>query len=202
MGDIANEILTRPELTLPEIEAAALRAAYGQARVILEYGSGGSTLMAAEMPGKRIFSVESDPDWVARMQAWLSLHPPAPGSQVDVIWCDIGPTGAWGHPTDMSQHHKFARYPLEVWDREDFVQPDVILVDGRFRTGCALAAAFRSQAPVKVLIDDYMRRQHYHRVEKFIGRPDMVGRMGVFTVEPAPVPAEALGQIIEMMTRP
>ncbi|MEM6579601.1 MAG: hypothetical protein AAF678_14015, partial [Pseudomonadota bacterium] len=123
-------------------------------------------------------------------------------SVVDVIWCDIGPTKKWGHPTGTEQHLKFAHYPLAVWDRPDFAQPDVVLVDGRFRTGCALAAAFRSTAPVKVLIDDYVQRRKYHRVERFLGSPYMVGRMAVFHVEPRPVPPEALAEIIEMMTRP
>ncbi|MEM6482746.1 MAG: hypothetical protein AAF681_12935 [Pseudomonadota bacterium] len=202
MADMANRVLTRPDLTMPPDEAAALREAYAQARVILEYGSGGSTLLAAEMPGKRVFSVESDKNWVSRMQTWLDAHPTASGTKVDIIWCDIGPTAKWGHPTDAAQYIKYAQYPLAVWDHADFEQPDVVLVDGRFRTGCALAAAYRSTSPVKVMIDDYMRRKHYHRVERFLGTPEMIGRMAAFHVEPRPVPPEALGQIIEMMTRP
>ena len=51
--------ITRPELTLPEAEAALLRETYDRAGVILEYGSGGSTVLAAEQPGKTVPSVES-----------------------------------------------------------------------------------------------------------------------------------------------
>lgn len=202
MSEVASKTLMRPELTMPHIEAAALRESYMQAKVILEYGSGGSTVMAAEMTGKRVFSVESDREWARRMEGWFDQNPPAAGSTVDVIWCDIGPTKKWGHPTGPEQYLKFAQYPLAVWDRHDFVQPDLVLVDGRFRTGCALAAAFRSKTPVKVLIDDYMRRRHYHRVEDFLGPPEMRGRMAQFKVKPRPVPPEALGQVIEMMIRP
>ena len=60
----------RPVLTLPPAEAEALRAAYAIADVILEYGSGGSTALAAEMPGKTVFSVESDAAWLAGMQGF------------------------------------------------------------------------------------------------------------------------------------
>ena len=148
----------RPELTLPEAEATRLTAAYEAAGVILEYGSGGSTVMAAEMPGTAVFAVESDADWAEMMRGWFAANPPAEGSSVEMIWSDIGPTREWGYPADRSGWRRYARYPLEVWDRGDFRQPDVVLVDGRFRTGCALAAAFRSVRPVTVFVDDYRRR--------------------------------------------
>lgn len=139
--------ISRPELTLPEAEAATLTAAYERARVILEYGSGGSTVLAAEMPGKRIFSVESDQDWAQMMQDWFVENPAAPDTRVDVIWSDIGPTKAWGHPEDTSQYAKYARYPLAIWDHDAFEQPDAVLVDGRFRPGNAMATALRTKKP-------------------------------------------------------
>ncbi|NHQ74717.1 hypothetical protein HAT86_09595 [Roseovarius gahaiensis] len=194
--------ISRPELTLPEAEADRLRTAYDDAQVILEYGSGGSTVMAAEMPGKFVFSVESDKDWAQMMRGWFAENPPATGTEVDVIWSDIGPTKAWGYPASNREWQRFARYPLEVWDLPEFRQPDVVLVDGRFRAGCAMATAFRTQRPVTVFVDDYARRKHYHRIEEFLGRPDMTGRMAEFAIEPMAVPAERLLTIVEMMTRP
>lgn len=195
--------MQRPELTLPEDEAAHLRQAYERADVILEYGSGGSTVMAAEMPGKRLFSVESDKKWAQMMRDWFVQNPPAQDSVVEVIWSDIGPTKAWGYPRDTSGAHRYARYPLHVWDHPEFVQPDVVLVDGRFRTGCAMAAALRSTRPFTLLIDDYTPRKQYHKVERFLGAPRLViGRMVEFEVEPMTLQPEKLLTIIEMMTRP
>ena len=194
--------IPRPDLTLPEAEATRLQAAYEGARVILEYGSGGSTVMAAEMPGKSVFSVESDKDWAQMMRGWFDENPPATGTEVDVIWSDIGPTKDWGYPASNRAWQRFARYPLEVWDLPEFRQPDVVLVDGRFRAGCAMATAFRTQKPVTVFVDDYARRKHYHRIEEFLGQPGMTGRMAEFAVSPMAVPAERLLTIVEMMTRP
>ncbi|HKL06521.1 MAG TPA: hypothetical protein VJ929_11975 [Roseovarius sp.] len=194
--------ISRPELTLPDAEAARLRTAYEGAQVILEYGSGGSTVMAAEMPGKSVFSVESDKDWAQMMRGWFDENPPATGTEVDVIWSDIGPTKDWGYPASNRAWQRFARYPLEVWDLPEFRQPDVVLVDGRFRAGCAMATAFRTQKPVTVFVDDYARRKHYHRIEEFLGQPGMTGRMAEFAVSPMAVPAERLLTIVEMMTRP
>jgi hypothetical protein len=194
--------ISRSELTLPEAEAALVKACYEDASVILEYGSGSSTVMVSEMTDKCVFSVESDRHWADMMRSWLKQNPPANGTDVDVIWSDIGPTKKWGRPRDHAQWQNYARYPLEVWDLETFRQPDVVLVDGRFRTGCALAAAFRSLKPVTVLIDDYANRKHYHNVEKFIGSPRITGRMARFEVKPMPVPADRLLDIIRMMTQP
>ena len=194
--------VTRPELTLPEEEADAVREAYEGAGVILEYGSGGSTVLAAEMPGKRVFSVESDPAWAEMMQGWFATNPPAKGSAVDVIWADIGPTKAWGFPADDSGWARYADYPLGIWDMEGFIQPDVVLVDGRFRTGCALATALRTEKPVQLLVDDYLRRKQYHRIEEFLGKPGIIGRMAEFEVEPMAIPPARLREVIGMMTRP
>jgi hypothetical protein len=192
--------LTRPELTMPEAEAAVIRAAYAQAGTILEFGSGGSTVLAAEA-GKRVTSVESDKDWAQMMRAWFAAHPPL--GQVEIIWSDIGPTKEWGHPVDDSGWKVFARYPLAVWDMPGFAHPDVVLVDGRFRLGCALGAAFRISRPVTLFFDDYANRPRYHLIEEYLGAPAAItGRMARFDLTPMPVPAERLLQVIQMMTRP
>ena len=186
-------------MTFPAPEADALRMAYEEASVILEYGSGGSTVMAGDMPGKQVFSVESDAAWADGMSAWFAANPPV--SPVVVHHADIGPTKDWGHPRTNDGWRRYAAYPLGIWDRADFVHPDVVLVDGRFRAGCALATAFRISRPVTLLFDDYKHRDQYHEVEDFLGTPIMIGRMGVFDVKPTPVPAERLLDLIRMMTR-
>lgn len=190
--------VSRPELTMPEAEAAALRMAYEEASCILEYGSGGSTVLASELTDKRIVSVESDPDWAAMMRAWFVQNPGA--SAVDLRHVDIGATKDWGHPVDSAQWRKYPAYPLKVWEQD--IAPDVVLVDGRFRAGCALATAFRTQKPVTLLFDDYAPRKAYHAVEEFLGQPEKIGRLAVFDISPMPVPADRLLRVIELMCAP
>lgn len=190
--------VSRPELTLPEAEAAAVGEAYARASEILEYGSGGSTVLASEMSGKRITSVESDPDWAQMMRDWFAVQPGL--SAVDMVHADIGPTKEWGHPQDESLWRRFPAYPLKVWDAD--IAPDVVLVDGRFRVGCALATAFRTAKPVELLFDDYTDRKPYHRVEEFLGSPEVVGRMARFKVSPLPVPQDRLLRVIELICAP
>ncbi|MCE0504632.1 hypothetical protein LR948_04650 [Roseivivax sp. GX 12232] len=197
-----TEVISRPELTMPEAEAALLRAEYARAEVILEYGSGGSTVLAGEMPGKQVTSVESDPDWARMMQGWFAAHPPAEGTQVEVLWSDIGATREWGHPVDDTEWKRYPRYPLEVWTKEGFRQPQVVLVDGRFRQGCALAAKFLARTPLTLLFDDYVQRRHYHQVEEFLGPPEITGRMARFEIIPEPIPPARLLRIMQLMVRP
>lgn len=183
---------------MPEAEAAVVRQAYADAGSILEYGSGGSTVLASEMPGKTIVSVESDPDWAQMMRDWFGDNPGL--SPVDVIHADIGPTEEWGHPETDAAWRKYPDYPLKVWDRD--IAPDVVLVDGRFRVGCALATAFRTAKPVTVLFDDYVDRKPYHRVEEFLGSPEVVGRMALFEVSPMAIPADRLLRVMRLICAP
>ena len=192
----------QPHLTMPKHEAETLRAAYEAADVILEYGSGGSTVLAAEMPAKQVYSVESDHIWAKNMQRWFKENPPADKTNVEIVWADIGKTKNWGHPEDQSCWQQFANYPLAVWQRAGLQHPDVVLVDGRFRIGCALATAFSIKRPVKLLFDDYLGRKRLHKVETYLGKPNLSGRMAIFDIEPQIVPPDRLLQIIGFMIHP
>lgn len=186
-------------LTFPDAEAACLRRRYAGARVILEYGSGGSTRMAAEMPGKYVLSVESDRDWAIDLQHEIdNAALPSPA----IIWhVDIGPTGAWGRPKDDSAHERFHRYPLAIWDQPFFRHPDLILIDGRFRTACLAAACLRITRPVTVLFDDYVDRPKYHMVEQFAQPVETVGRMAIFKLMPNMVTKEAMTMLIGLFSQ-
>jgi hypothetical protein len=189
-----------PPLSFAEAEAEAVRAAYAGARVILEYGSGGSTVLAAGMPGKLVFSVESDWRWALRLQAHIDgAALPSPAT---VYHVDIGPTGAWGRPVDDARWYDFYRYPLAVWDEAFFRHPDVVLIDGRFRAACMMATLWRITRPTTILFDDYVDRVPYHLVEEYIAPREAFGSMAVFDAVPGLVGAadisglaRALGQV-------
>jgi hypothetical protein len=191
--------LKRPVLTLPPAAAEALRANYATAKTILEYGSGGSTVVAAEL-GRRVFSVESDAAWLAGMEAWFAANPQA--GQVTMHHGDVGPTGDWGMPVSSGAFRKYPGYAASVWDRKDFVAPDVVLVDGRFRVACFVTAFLRTTRPVRLLFDDYVERQHYHVVERLVAPVAHAGRMAIFDLEPAALPREEFGWIAASFADP
>jgi hypothetical protein len=171
-----------PVLTFPKEVAAFVRRTYASARVILEYGSGGSTFVAATAPGKRITSIESDPGWANRMREIAAAHDlPSPPA---IVYVDIGPVGAWARALDNSHLDDFIGYAQSVWDSPDFEHPDVVLVDGRFRAACFMTAYLNAERPITLLFDDYIKRKEYHVIER-LGKPSrMVGRMAVFELRP------------------
>ena len=59
----------QPEMTRDEI--GVLRECYSKAASLVEFGSGGSTLLAVGSPLQRIWSVESDPAWIAKLRPTL-----------------------------------------------------------------------------------------------------------------------------------
>lgn len=194
--------LERPVLTMPEDAQRVLRKHYDAASVILEYGSGGSTVVAGEMEAKTVFSVESDRGWARMMRRWFRENPPGRGTEVNISWVDVGETKKWGFPVNQDKSARYPRYPLSIWQSNGFKHPDVVLVDGRFRVGCALATAFNITRPVTLLIDDYGDRPRLHAAEEFLPKPELVGRMAIFEVEPMQIPVDRLIRVIRLLTLP
>ncbi|MDD3443900.1 MAG: hypothetical protein PHS60_00700 [Zavarzinia sp.] len=174
-----------PTLTLPEAEAAYLRQAYTEAKTILEYGSGGSTVIAAKLVGKTIFTVESDAAWLCRLSEFLATVKPAPPGKVYPHFVPIGTVGKWGRPVGEEKWRQWHTYATSIWQCSYFAQPDTVLIDGRFRVACFVTCAASTKARIRILFDDYMDRPHYHIVETIVKPVETVGRMAVFDIEPS-----------------
>ncbi|KAL1498729.1 hypothetical protein AB1Y20_014039 [Prymnesium parvum] len=136
----------------------------------LEWGSGGTTVIAAwialdsESPSKRqrltVHSVEHASDFVEHLRTQNPLILPRAEAMGSLHFHipDIGPTGAWGRPSDWS-----GREPqLRLKQAKRYVEPqgvsccfDVILIDGRFREACAMHALRLSHKKTVVMMHDY-----------------------------------------------
>jgi hypothetical protein len=178
-------------LTFPAEVAEYVAAQYAAAGTILEYGSGGSTVLAAKA-GARVTSVESDKAWAER----LTEHLAGLSTTAVVHHVDIGATKEWGRPSGFDGAARYHRYALSVWDRPDLGVPDLVLIDGRFRAACLAAVMLRATRPTTVLFDDYTPRPSYHRVEKLARIEEIVGRMARFTVTPGPIPPNMLTEVV------
>ena len=187
----------RPILTMPGPEAEAWVAACTDAQVVLEYGSGGSTVVAAEA-GAEVWSVESDADWAAGMAEWFAQNP----ANVHLHHADIGPTRDWGYPVDDSRFRAWPDYALKVWDMPEFKHPDVVLVDGRFRLGCFLTVAYRIIRPVRLYFDDYLSRPAYHKAEVIARPTKMIGRMARFDLAPVQLTPDRLRAYTRALLQP
>ena len=197
MTDTALETAPAFEMFFPEEVLGYVTRHYASAPSILEYGSGGSTVLAAEL-GARVISVESDKAWADR----LTVHLAGSSTLALVHHVDIGPTGNWGRPLRTEAAARYHRYALSVWDRPDLGEPDLVLIDGRFRAACLAAVMMRAKRPTTVLFDDYAPRGYYHAVEKLARKEETIGRMARFTVTPGPIPPEMLTEVIGWFTDP
>ncbi|WP_273145384.1 hypothetical protein [Oceanicaulis alexandrii] len=178
--------MQRPKLTFPDDVAKYVTEAYERHDSILEYGSGGSTVLASELEGKHVVSVESDARWTLDMQAYLEGSPKT-RSKPRLIPVNVGPTGPWGRPLDHSHYHLFPWYALSPWVSRSQNDPDfsLVLVDGRFRTACFLISMAFARGPLEIIFDDYKEREFYHFIEEYAKPVRFIGRAAVFERDPS-----------------
>ena len=150
----------------------------------LEYGCGGSTVLAAKSGVKRIIAVDTAETWLDTVKN----HTKEFEADITLKHCDLGPVKAWGYPVDKQKLREFHRYAILPWDeaRASGFTPQVVFIDGRFRVACFLYSLMAAEPGTKILFDDYMNRPPYHEVEKFCPRAQARGRMGVFVVDKKP----------------
>ena len=116
-----------------------------------EYGSGGSTTIANIFRAiVSIVSIESDPEYAAK------VHKLAPRAKIRHI--DVGPIGDHGHPVDDSKKPNWPSYSAQ-----DLGNPDLVLVDGRWRVAC-ICHVIRNYPTASLLVHDFAYRPEYHVV--------------------------------------
>ena len=144
----------------------------------LEYGSGGSTVYAineAKVPN--LISIESSSKWYSEVKNSLNNL----NSNVFLEYCDIGEVKEWGFPKNNSKINNFWQYTIKPWiiAKEQNLNPDLILIDGRFRVSCFLYSLYRSKKHSIILFDDYFDRPKYSIIENFVEIKDKKGNMAV-----------------------
>jgi SAM-dependent methyltransferase len=171
------------------------------ANCFLEYGAGGSTVMAAILGVPTIISVESDADYLAATEEAVKAN--GQNTTFYAHHADIGPTGEWGKPIDRSKIDHWPRYAGSVWSRiesEKLPQPDVVLIDGRFRVASVLATMLMAKQGTRILFDDYYDRPFYHIIEKYLRPQGRAGRMAEFVVPRQSLERTAIADLLAMST--
>jgi hypothetical protein len=128
----------------------------------LEFGSGGSTWLAAAQCKEWLITIDSSREWLdnVRQQTLLSATKP------ETVFVDIGPIGDWGTPIDPHSRHKWPAYHENIWLREQCANADLYFVDGRFRVACAMQCMLHSKPGSLIAIHDFSDRPHYHVVRR------------------------------------
>jgi hypothetical protein len=162
---------------------AYFREQIAKARNYLEYGSGGSTILANQVV-TNLVSVESDANFLGDVRRKLEEHERR--AMIKLIHVNIGLTEDWGMPVftkptrrRLRRWEEYAKAPWRYF-RTIGQQPDLVLVDGRFRVACVLESLL-SLSPLsatQILLDDYVGRPHYDVVEQFADI-ELAGRMAI-----------------------
>jgi hypothetical protein len=158
--------MTTAETTQLELQLAGLGS-------LLEFGCGGSTLVAARQL-RRIVSVDSDADWLAKVQADMATAP----VEFTPVHIDIGPVREWGYPADEQRLRDWPRYHAQIW-RGMSGSPDAVLIDGRFRVACLLQSVIHCKPDCIFLFHDFAERDYYRVVLKHV---DVLARIDTLAV--------------------
>jgi hypothetical protein len=153
------------------------------AKSYLEFGAGGSTVLAAKL-GIPTISVEGDPYYAKAVRRAL-----APNAPVTFLTPWLGLTTGWSRPLRPSLA-KAKRYVSSPFRKPWGQFPDFILVDGRYRVSCALESARQTGlrgARASLLVDDYGKRRQYRVLEVWLGQPRMIGRSALFEIGQADI---------------
>lgn len=149
---------------MSEAELALFTDTLEGVRTYLEFGAGGSTAHAIALGIPSIWSVESDPAWLARLAADEGIAAAIAAGRVHLVHGDIGPTEAWGYPAGFGAGTLTALpsatgYHAGIWSRLDPHSIDLVLVDGRYRVATALAAVANCRPDAKICVHDFFTRR-------------------------------------------
>jgi hypothetical protein len=135
-------------------------------RTYLEFGAGGSTELAAQNHHRRIVSVETDAAWIEKLKLEPIIQLAIEQGRLKFEHIDIGPVRPWGFPEGESLFRNWPMYHTVPFVKYDW-HYDLILIDGRFRVSCALAAHSFMEDEAIMLFHDYPNRMWYSEIEKF-----------------------------------
>lgn len=181
-----------PHFDSPESTAWFLKQLEGS-KLYLEYGTGGSTYQAARL-GIDFIAVDTDSYFLDSVRA--KIHAAGMERAGQLYWhADIGWTGTWGRPLGRVTDHRrelFRRAsdpPPKCFDGR---QPDLVLIDGRFRVASAFKVfnMLSAQTGWMVVVDDYTDRAYYREIEDY-AEVKLVGRMAVIQ-SAQPVPSDVI----------
>jgi len=170
-----------------DASSANFRALLAQAKSYIEYGAGGSTVLADRTDVPTV-TIEGDPFFAKAVRKKIRPH-----GSVKLLVADIGTTVEWGAPMfkrlTPTRRARWLGYVDAAYDELKSLKrplPDLVLVDGRMRRACALEAIRQAQVgnhATTLCFDDYTPRDHYREVEAWLGKPKTVGRMAIFRSE-------------------
>ncbi len=170
----------RPHMTDREIEL--FDGLLGRSERYLEFGCGGSTYFASQRVRDGIVSVDSSTEWLEKVGA--ACAGPQCTVKPELVHADIGPTGAWGIPTDAGTRGRWPGYYERAWTVPASYDSDLVFVDGRFRVACFASTLMNCRPDTVIAMHDFASRGHYHAVHRIAREIARVEDLSVFIPRP------------------
>ena len=190
----------RPAMNGKEIKKLASYMA--GAKSYVEFGCGGSTLLAVQSPVERAWSVESDIGWIDRIRSHPEIASAEASGRLKLLHVDIGPTKGYGYPTRPwwlrligGGRGKWPAYYESIWSLAAPAEADLFLVDGRFRVACGLSVAARCRDEALVAVHDFNNRPEYQTLLEVYDKVDEVRNLVILKRKPSG--AERAGALME-----
>ncbi|HEX2592798.1 MAG TPA: hypothetical protein VHL34_14950 [Rhizomicrobium sp.] len=173
-----------PEITAPHmtpIELAQFKRLLGGATHYLEFGCGGSTVLAASYPLEHIWSLDSDKAWIENCKRQDSVRGLLLDGRITFHHVKIGPTRRWGYPDGKEYATRWPNYYLSIWQHLDPKLLDLILIDGRWRVQCTFQSLLRVNPDCILAMHDFSdKRPEYRAILEFVDVLDQSEKLITF----------------------
>jgi hypothetical protein len=126
----------------------------------VEFGSGASTVLAAELVRDWVIAFDSSRSWLDRVAAACRERKTRLTPTLSHV--DIGEIGEWGFPKDETSRDRWPLYHSSMWDDPRLAKADLYLIDGRFRVACFVQTLLHCRDHAFIAFHDYASRPHYH----------------------------------------
>jgi hypothetical protein len=143
-----------------------------------EFGTGGSTCLAASLVRNSVTSVDSSREWLDLVHKECDVK----GLPIKpmLLHVDIGTVVEWGRPVQFSRRSAWSDYHSSVWSNPRSKEADFYLVDGRFRVACFMQILLHSQHDALIAIHDFASRAQYHVVREVAREIAIANEFSVF----------------------
>jgi hypothetical protein len=173
------------EIMTPHMSAAKIQLlsdSFDRSAHYLEYGIGGSTVLAAQKSLQSVIAIDSSTEWINKVKE--DIEKCVYSGNIHLLHADLGTTADWGYPINEQLIKNWPSYYSSPWIayKNLNTSPDLILIDGRFRTPCFLYSLLQCKPGTRILWDDYHNRPEYHFVEQALAPQGLVDDMAIFTV--------------------
>lgn len=141
--------------------------------VYAEIGCGQSTVYVCSLESEgpeKIICVDSSKEWLKLVASLSTAKTPV------LHHVDFGTLSDWGRPISYDKIDRVEDYAGLIHGSN----PDLILIDGRFRVYCFCVCLNLSKPGTKILFDDYVGRPFYSVIENIIKPTETCGRQALF----------------------